>query len=141
MIFTTREWLDALVAALNRQPDLARAMAGLGDDAAAVVERDTGFPRDVAAYGRNAGGRIEARILDDADELLELEPTYVVRAPYGLWKQLLRGTLDPVKAALSGRVKVQGDLETLVRRSGFRYVTDAALRDLDTRFPDEEGGR
>ena len=141
MIFATREWFEALVAALNRQPDLAEAMQGLGEDAALVVERDAAFPRDVAAYGRNVGGRIEARILHDADEVLELEPAYVVRAPYGLWKQMMRGTLDPVKAALGGRVKVQGDLQNLVRRASFRYVTDTALRELDTRFPDEEGGR
>jgi hypothetical protein len=140
MIFASRPWLDALVAALNRQPDLAKAIFGLGEDAGAVVERDVGFPREVAAYGRNVGGRVDARLLDDADGLLELEPAYVVRAPYGLWKQLLRGTLDPVKAAMSGRLKVEGDLERLVRQASFRYVTDAALRELETEFPDE-GGR
>lgn len=139
MTFATRAWLEALVAALNRQPDLARAAAGLGDDVAAVVERDAGFPREVAAYGRLRGGRAEARLLADADEVLELEPAYVVRAPYRLWKELLQGKLDPVKAALSGRVRVEGDLEALVRRVSFRYVTDAALREVPTVFPDEEG--
>jgi hypothetical protein len=138
--FGTREWLEALAAALNRQPDLAKALAGLGDDLAAVVERDPpAFPRELAAWGRATAGRIvEVRLLDDADELLELEPAYVVRAPYRLWKELLRGTLDPVKAALSGRVRVDGDLEALVRRAGYRYVGDAALRAIATTFPDEE---
>jgi hypothetical protein len=141
MTFATRPWLDALVAALNRHPDLARALEGLGADAGAVVEPDTGFPREVAAYGRSAGGRIEARLLADADDLLELEPAYVLRAPYRAWKELLRGTLDPVKAAMSGRVKVEGDLERLVRQASFRYVVDAALREVVTEFPDEGGGR
>jgi hypothetical protein len=140
--FPTKAWLDALVAALNRQPDLAKAMAGLGAaDAGAVVERDAGLPREVAAYGRNVGGRIEARLLPDADDLLELEPAYVVRAPYGVWKQLLRGAVDPVKAAMSGRVKVEGDLERLVRQASFRYVVDTALREVGTEFVDEEDGR
>jgi hypothetical protein len=141
MTFASKAWLDAVVAALTRQPDLARAMSGLGDDAGLVVERDAGFPREVAAYGRNAGGRIEARLLADPDDLLELEPAYVARARYGLWKQLLAGTLDPVKAATSGRLKVQGDLERLVRQASFRYVIDGALREIETEFPDEEGGR
>jgi hypothetical protein len=138
MIFGSTAWLGAIVAALNRHPDLAKAMSGLGADAGAVVERDAGFPREVAAYGRNVGGRVEARLLEDPDELLELEPAYVFRAPYRLWKQLLLGTLDPVKAAVSGKLKVEGDLERLVRQAGFRYVTDAALREVETRFPDEE---
>ena len=142
MRFPTKAWLDALVAALNRQPDLAKAMTGLGAaDAGAVVERDAGLPREVAAYGRNVGGRIEARLLPDADDLLELEPAYVVRAPYGVWKQLLRGAVDPVKAAISGRVKVEGDLERLVRQASFRYVVDTALREVGTQFVDEEDGR
>jgi SCP-2 sterol transfer family len=139
--FGSAAWLEALVAALNRQPDLARAVDGLGRDAGLVVERDAGLARDAAAYGKFAGGRVEARLLADADDLLELEPAYVVRAPYRLWKELLRGTVDPVRAALSGRVRVEGDLEALVRRAPFRHVADAALREVPTEFPDEEGAR
>ena len=141
MIFASKAWLDGIVAALNRQPDLASAVEGLGHDLAVVVQKDAGFPREVAAYGRNAGGRVEARILADADEIYELEPAYVVRAPYGVWKQLLRGTIDPVKSAMTGRLKVEGDLEALVRRASFRYVCDSALREVATTFPDEETKR
>jgi hypothetical protein len=141
VIFASKAWLEAIVAALNRQPDLAKAIDGLGRDSAVVVERDAGFPRDAAAYGRYSGGRVEAQLLPDVDDVLELEPAYVVRAPYRLWKELLRGTVDPVKAALSGRVKVEGDLEALVRRAGFAYVAQGALREVPTEFPDEEGGR
>jgi putative sterol carrier protein len=141
VIFASREWLAALVAALNRQPDLAKAIDGLGRDAAVIVERDAGFAREVAAYGRRASSAVEARLLADADDVLELEPAYVVRAPYRLWKELLRGTVDPVKAALSGRVKVEGDLEALVRRAGFAHVARGALAEVPTEFPDEEGRR
>jgi hypothetical protein len=141
VIFASRPWLEALVAALNRQPDVGKAIDGLGRDAGVVVERDAAFPREAAAYGRYVGGKVEARMLADADDLLELEPAYVVRAPYGLWKELLRGKVDPVKAALSGRVKVEGDLEALIRRAGFSYVAQGALREVPTEFPDEEGGR
>lgn len=136
MRFGSREWIGALVAALNAQPDLARALDGLPRDAALVVEADRpAFPRTVAVHGAHEGGRIARwRILDDEDELLELEPAYVFRAPYGVWRGLLSGG-DPVQAALSGRVRVEGDLETLVRRAGFRYVVDAALRAVPTELP------
>ncbi|WP_242339961.1 MULTISPECIES: SCP2 sterol-binding domain-containing protein [Anaeromyxobacter] len=136
MRFGSREWIDAVAAALNRQPDLARALAGLGADAAFVVEAERpAWKADVAAYARHARGQIvEWRLLEDPDDLLELEPAYVVRAPYGTWKGLFNGG-DPVKAAISGRVRVEGDLEALVRRSGFRYVVDAALCAVVTEFP------
>jgi hypothetical protein len=134
--FAGREWIDGFVAALNRHPDLPKAISGLGADVAFVVQADgPGWPRDVAAHARQERGRIAAwRLLPDADDVLELEPAYVLRAPYGTWKALFHGA-DPVKAALSGRIQVEGDLETLVRRAGFRYVVDAALAAVDTEFP------
>jgi hypothetical protein len=139
--FASSEWLAAVVREVNGHPDLARALEGLGADLAAVVEREPGVvPHGLAAWGRQAGGRIvEVRALEDEDDVLELEPAYVVRAPLGLWKELLRGTVDPVQAALSGRVKVKGDLESLVRRAGYRYIVDEALRKVATEFPDEVG--
>ncbi len=136
MRFASREWIDAVAAALNAQPDLGRAIAGLGRDAGFVVEAERpAFPRSVAVHAEQERGRIARwRILPDADDLLELEPAYLIRAPYGAWKALFRGG-DPVKAALSGAVKVEGDLEALVRRSGYRYLVDAALAAVPTEFP------
>ncbi len=134
MRFATEEWIAALVAALNRHPDLGRALAGLPADAAAIVGADEGFPRAAAAWGRHAGGRIaEWRMLEDEDDVLELEPAYVFRAPYGTWREILTGG-DPLKAALAGRIEVEGDLEALVRRTAYRYVVDAALGAIDTEF-------
>jgi hypothetical protein len=101
--FGSREWIAALVSALEAQPDLPRALDGLGRDAALVVEADPpAFPRTVAVYGEQERGRIARwRILADEDEVLELEPAYVLRAPYRLWQSLLSGG-DPVQAALWG---------------------------------------
>ncbi|HTP50114.1 MAG TPA: hypothetical protein VMK42_05420 [Anaeromyxobacteraceae bacterium] len=139
MRFASRQWLAALADAVNRHPDLPRALEGLGADLAAVVEADPpAFRRNVAAWGRQENGRIaEWRLLEDEDEILELGPAYVVRAPYRLWKQLVRGEADPVEAALSGRVRVKGDLEGLVRRASYRYIVDSVLRQVATEFPDE----
>jgi hypothetical protein len=139
--FPSPEWAAALVAALNRQPDLAAALSGLAADLAAVVEAaPPAVPEDLAVWGRHQGGRIaEWRMLEDPDEILEIEPAYVVRASYRVWKALLRGD-DPLQAALSGRVRVQGDLEALVRRARFRHVVDAALAAVPTAFADEAGG-
>lgn len=138
MQFGSREWVEAVVAALNRHPDLPRAMHGLGDDVAVVVGADRPlWPRAVAYHGRQEGGRIVGvRLLADEDEILELEPAYVLRAPYRAWKALFRGG-DPVQAALSGGVRVEGDLEALLRRSSYRYVVDAAIAAVATEFPDE----
>lgn len=139
MLFGSPAWVDAVVESVNRHPDLSRALAGLGKDLAAVVERDgAAFPRAVAVWGRQGAGVIaEWRVLEDEDDVLELQPAYVVRAPYRTWKDILTGRVDPVQAALSGQVRVKGDLEGLVRRATYRYIVDQALRSVTTVFPDE----
>ncbi len=141
MIFPSEPWLAALVAAANRHPDLPEALRGLGRDLAAVVEADPpALRKPFAVYGQQDHGRIAGvRVLPDPDEIWELEPAYVVRAPYQVWKALVRGD-DPISAALSGRVKVEGDLQALVRRAGYRHVVDAALGSIETEFANE-GGR
>jgi hypothetical protein len=136
MLFASREWIAALAAAMNAQPDLPRALAGLPRDAAFVVVADgPAFPRTLAVHVEQDEGRVARwRILADEDDVLELEPAYVLRASYRVWKALLTGR-DPVQAALSGQVRVEGDLEALVRRAGYRYLVDAALRAVATEFP------
>ncbi len=136
MRFASREWIEAVVNAVNAQADLPRALAGLPGDAAFVVEAEKPhFPRTLAVHAEQRAGRVSRwRILPDEDDILELEPAYVIRARYGTWKALLLGG-DPVKAAMSGRVRVEGDLEALVRRSRYRYVVDAALAAVGTEFP------
>jgi hypothetical protein len=136
MRFASPEWIAAVVAAANAQADLPEALAGLARDAAFVVEAHApAFPRTVAVHAEQERGRIARwRILADEDDILELEPAYVLRARYPVWRALLAGR-DPVQAALSGQVRVEGDLEALVRRAGYRYLADAVLRAVPTEFP------
>lgn len=140
MLFPSKAWLEAVVEALNRHPALPEAMSGLGSDLAAVVEADPpALAVPFVAYGRQERGRIAGvRVLADPDEIWELEPAYVVRAPYRVWKSLLGGA-DPLKAALSGEVRVEGDLEALVRRARYRYIVDGVLATLATEFADGRG--
>lgn len=142
MVFPSEPWLRAFVTAVNGHPDLPDALQGLAVDLVAVVEADPPASRGTfAAYGRQQAGRIaEVRVLPDVDEVWELEPAYLVRAPYRIWKGLIRGD-DPVRAALTGQVRIQGDLQALVRRANYRYVVDAALRAVATEFLDEGGSR
>ena len=134
MRFGSPAWLAAVVAALGEQPGLPEALRGLAPTAALVVEPGPGFPRALLVWGRHAGGRIaEARPLHDEDELLELEPAYVVRAPYAVWRALWEGE-DPVRAALTGRVKVRGDLEALIRKAHHRPLVEAVRAAVPTEF-------
>jgi SCP-2 sterol transfer family len=142
VLFPSLGWLEAAVAVVNRHPSLPEALRGLGRDLAAVVEADPPALRVAfAVYGCQEKGRIGSlRLLADPDDILELEPAYVLRAPYRVWRALLEGE-DPVKAALTGRVRVEGDLPALIRRARYSHIIEGALASLETEFAEAGGNR
>jgi len=54
----------------------------------------------------------DARMVEPGDGQ---KAPYVIRAPYTRWKDVLMGDLDPVKGMMQGKLKVQGDLPTIIR--------------------------
>ena len=58
-------------------------------------------------YCHPNNGKIgKLKVLPDPDDLEEIEPAYLARAPYSVWKGLLLGTIDPVEAVLKRRIEV-----------------------------------
>jgi putative sterol carrier protein len=61
---------------------------------------------------------------------------YVLSAPYSRWKDVVQGELDPIKGMLQGKLRVRGDLPTIVRyvRAANELVRLTSL--VDTVFAD-----
>jgi hypothetical protein len=77
------------------------------------------------------------RFLRDPDELDEIEPAYLVRAPYSIWKGLIQRTVDPVQAVMKRQLFFEGDLQQLMERMPYRPIVDRILAELKTEFVDE----
>jgi putative sterol carrier protein len=76
------------------------------------AEPDNGVPENLWALLDLWHGECrDARMIGAGDG----DAPYVIRAPYSRWKEVLRGDLDPVKGMMQGKLKVQGDLATIVR--------------------------
>lgn len=77
---------------------------------------------------------------DDEDELEELEPDYIGWAPYALCKSLLEQARagarpDPLRAILERKVRLQGDLERLIKHAGRHQGAGLdAIRSVPTEF-------
>ena len=106
-----------------------------------VIERGDGLPSDFCLLARlRPDAPADLSFPDDEDELEELQPDYVVWAPYSLCKQLLQAALagarpDPLRAVLERKVRLRGDLERLVKHAGrHRGAGLDAIRTVPTRF-------
>jgi putative sterol carrier protein len=135
--FPTDPWFKELVERINASAEYREAAATWEGGIAFVIEAepDKLMPDDVWGFldlwhGECRGGGVVQPQLGAAAR-------YVIRAPYSRWKEVLRGDLDPVKGMMQGKLRVQGDLPTIVRyvRAANELVNLTGT--VETEFPDE----
>ncbi len=136
--FPSKEWCEDAVRLLNDDPERSLAAQGWQGDIGVIVDAEPGkLARAFVVHVVPRDARTEKlRVLDDPDDLDELEPAYLARAPYTVWKQLLQGSLDPVEAVLRRRIAVKGDLQQLIERLRFKGIADRVFAALKTEYVD-----
>ena len=131
------EWAAAYRDEINRSAVYQQAAAGWEGSVGLVVEAEPekNFPEDRGVYmdlwhGEareiTVGGRAEAEKAD-----------FVITGPYSRWKQVARKELDSTKAMMQGKLKLRGDLPTIVRYTrASQEMTECTTR-IDVEDPDE----
>ena len=114
-VFPSEEWIAVYRDRINGSFDYREAAAEWEGDVAFVFEAepDRGVPEDLWAVLDLWHGKCRASRMVTAEAGARCP--YVIRAPYSRWKEVLHGDLDPVKGMMQGKLKVQGDLATIVR--------------------------
>jgi putative sterol carrier protein len=136
-VFPSDEWVAIFIERINASKDYREAAANWEGDVAFVFEAepDKGVAEDLWAWldlwhGECRSGRMVST--DEGDRA-----QFVVRAPYTRWKQILNEELDPVRAILQGKLKLQGDLPTIIRYVRAANELVHLTTDVPTEFLDE----
>jgi putative sterol carrier protein len=135
--FGTQEWVEEFQTRLNDSASYRNAAAtwegALGLEFGA--EPDLGWPETrYAVLDLWHGECREAGFVTAA----EAEQTpFLIRAPYSRWKQVLRGQLDPIKGMMQGKLRLRGDLPTIVRHVKAAKELVHIATEIPTDFPDE----
>lgn len=114
-LFPSDEWLEAYRDRINASAEYADAAATWEGDVAFLFEAepDRNVSDDLWAWLDLWHGECRAARMVSAEE--GRASSYVISAPYSRWKQVLAGDLDPVKGMMQGKLKLDGDLPTIIR--------------------------
>ena len=134
----TDEWADQLKDEVNKSSVYKAAAKGWKWTVGLVVEAepDKNFPEarglvmdlfDGEARDIKVGAAADAQRCD-----------FVITAPYSRWKQVAKLELDATKGMLQGKLKLKGDLPTIVRYTKASQELTACTTRFQTEWPDEQ---
>jgi putative sterol carrier protein len=134
----TDEWANQLKDEVNKSDVYKTAAKGWKWTVGLVVEAepDKKFPEarglvmdlfDGAARDIKLGSAADAQKCD-----------FVITAPYSRWKQVAKLELDATKGMLQGKLKLKGDLPTIVRYTKASQELTVCTTRFATEWPDEQ---
>ena len=136
-VFPSEEWIDAYVQRINDSSEYREAAATWEGDLAYVIEAepDKGLPEDVWAWVDIWHGECRDAKITTAEK--GESSRFIIRGPYSRWKEIIRKELDPIKGMMQCKLKLKGDLPTIVRyvKAANELVNIAST--VPTEFPDE----
>ena len=101
-------------------------------------EPDKNVPDDLYAWLDLWHGKCRgAAVLEGPEDPKAQAAKFTIAAPYSRWKSVLKKELDPVKGMMQGKIKVKGDLPTIVRYVKASNVLVDLTSTVDTQFADE----
>jgi len=131
--FPSDEWIKELSRLLNASASYEKSAKDWEGDFVFVVEPDESF--DTPAYmflSLFHGQSPDAAMLASEDER---EAPFVIRAPFGVWREVVEGKLNPIQGMMTRKLKLQGDLLKIMRypKAATEIITCCA--DIETDFP------
>jgi putative sterol carrier protein len=135
--FPSEEWISAYKDAINGNPAYRTAAADWTYGVVALICRalPPGLPLDTGIWLDLEKGVCRDAKLVRVEEAMKAP--FCITGEYARWKQVLKKELDPIKGMMQGKLKLKGDLPTIVRAVKAAEELVNSGGHVDTRFLDE----
>jgi putative sterol carrier protein len=133
----SNEWAQQFKEEINRSSVYRQAAKGWKWTVGLVVEAepDRGFPESRGVVMDLFDGEARDIRVGSADNARACD--FVITAPYSRWKQVATKELDATRGMLTGKLKLKGDLPTIVRYTkASQEMTECTTR-VPVKWPDE----
>jgi len=136
--FPSIEWVEEFKKQINSSEGYKKAGATWTAGAVALVtsaKPEIGIKEDVGIWlDLHQGVCKDAKIVTAEDAQ---KAPFCITGDYARWKQVIKKELEPVKGMMQGKLKLKGDLPTIVRNvKGAQELVECTTR-IDTKFLDE----
>ena len=133
-VWPSDEWSGEFCRMINESAEYREAAH---DWEGAVVyhfqaEPESGLAEDVYGWFDLWHGECRETKQVTAEEAERAE--FMVSAPYSMWKQVVKKEIDPMRAVMTGKLKLKGDLAKAVRYTKATVV----LNEIGSAVPDTE---
>ena len=132
----TQPWADAFRDAINASAAYRASGRGWRWPLALVMDAapDLGYAEAAAIVLDLEGGQCRSARLVPASGA---DAPFAVRGPYDAWKEIARGTLDPIAGIMRRRLSLSGSLPTLLAHVQSARDLVGCATAVDTEYPDE----
>ncbi|MDO9350500.1 MAG: SCP2 sterol-binding domain-containing protein [Deltaproteobacteria bacterium] len=136
--FPSIEWVEEFKKQINLSEGYKKAGATWAAGAVALVtsaKPEIGIKEDVGIWlDLHQGVCRDAKIVT-AEE--SQKAPFCITGDYARWKQVIKKELEPVKGMMQGKLKLKGDLPTIVRYiKASQELVECTTR-IETKFLDE----
>ena len=131
------EWATALKDEINRSPSYKQAAEKWEGSVGLVVlaEPDKNVPEDAGILMDLWHG--QARDVKSTTREEAAGAEYVITGSYSRWKRVAKAELDPIKAIMTGQLKLKGNFPTLVRYTKASQELVNCTTRVEVNWPDE----
>jgi putative sterol carrier protein len=130
--FPSDAWIKALADKLNLSPSYERSAKSWEGDFTFIIEPDEHYDDTAYLYlGLYHGKSTGAELMGDQDEK---DVQFTIRAPYGTWRKVVEGQLDPIQGLMTRRLKLDGDMMMIMRYPKAAQEIIACTKTIPTEF-------
>ena len=132
----SEEWIKAYKDAINNSPYREAGKEWRAGPVALIVLKnpEVGLEDDIGIWLDLHEGVCRDAFICDSKKAQSAP--FCISGEYSQWKQVLLKELDPIKGMMQGRLKLKGDLPTIVRYVKAAQELVNAASTLDTEFLD-----
>ena len=137
-MYPSEAWMKEWTEKINASKEFEDAAATWEGDICFVfkAQPDKGLADDLWTWMDLWHGKCRDYKYDLSPEEGE-KARFVIQAPYSRWKEVVTQELDPIKGMMAGKLKLKGDIFTMIRHVKAAKAIVNVAGTVETEFIDE----